>query len=548
VIRSSVALALLAPAIAAAAVPNGMNPIPTDPVRIESGAVSGTRLASGVHAYLGVPFARPPVGPLRWAPPQPIRWTGIWNADRKGPECIQVLRPHDINHYFGEEPTSEDCLYLNLWAPASATMHSRLPVIVFIYGGGFTIGSSGMASYDGEAVARAGAIFINFNYRVGALGFMAHPELTAEQGGHSGNYGLLDQNAVLRWVRANVARFGGDPDKVLIIGQSAGAASVAAHIFSPMSRHLFRAAAMLSGCNYTSDGPSLSQAEQIGLQIQQRLGAHNLQELRDLPADRILAIQTENQVGARVQGVRINGPIVDGWFLPGSKPSLLGSGQVASVPIIASYTTDDIDIAMNPITAATTVSQFQSVARTLYGQDADAFLRLYPVASDADVPRVAHEAARTAGFEAGARYCASAQASQAHAPAYLIQFDRKHPYIPGVRIADQNIATIGAYHTSDVPYWLGTLDRYNELRPTRAWTAWDRRLSAAMVEFLISFADHGQPRASGIAWPAWSAATEQKLVVGERAHVEPLNRDRLEWHARHPLPTPFDTRPSRPRD
>jgi para-nitrobenzyl esterase len=305
---------------------------------------------------------------------------------------------------------------------------------------------------------------------------------------------------------------------------------------------------MLSGCNYTSDGPSLEQAEQIGLQIQQRLGAHGLQELRNLPADRILAIQTENQVGARVQGVRINGPIVDRWFLPGSKQSLLRSGQVAAVPIIASYTTDDIDIAMNPITAVTTVGQFQSVARTLYGEDADAFLRLYPVASDADVPRVAHEAARTAGFEAGARYCASAQTNVAHAPAYLIQFDRKHPYVPGVRIADQNIATIGAYHTSDVPYWLGTLDRYNALRPTRAWTAWDRRLSAAMVEFLISFANDGQPRAPGIAWPAWSAAAERKLVVGDRAQVEPLNRERLEWHARHPLPTPFDARPSRPRD
>jgi para-nitrobenzyl esterase len=540
-------LAFFAPALAMAAPPVGMNRISSDPVRIESGAVAGTRLSSGVHAYLGIPFAAPPVGSRRWAPPQPIRWGGVWNADRKGPECIQVLRPHNINHYFGEEPSSEDCLYLNLWAPAAANARSRLPVVVFLYGGGFTIGSSGMANYDGEQVARSGAIFVNFNYRVGALGFMAHPALSREQGGHSGNYGLMDQNAALRWVRANIARFGGDPDKVLIVGQSAGAASVAAHIFSPLSRRLFRAAAMMSGCNYTSDGPSLEQAEHIGLQIQERLGAHSLEELRDMPADRILAIQTENQVGARVEGIRINGPIIDGFFLPRPKLAMLRAGEVGRVPIIASYTTDDIDIPTNPIASATTVGQFRSIARSLYGEDADAFLSLYPVSSDADVPRVAREAARTSGFETSARYCANAQRSWG-APAWLIQFDRKHPYVPGVRIADQNIATIGAYHTSDIPYWLGMLDQYNMIRPTRAWTGWDRRLSAAMVSFLISFADTGRPRAAGFDWPAWSPDAERKLVVGERASVENLNGERMAWHARHPLPTPFDSRPSRPRD
>ena len=541
------ALALFAPALAMGLPPASMNRIPSDPVRIEGGEVAGTRLPSGVRAYLGIPFAAPPVGRLRWAPPQAERWAGVWNADRRGPECIQVLRPHDINHYFGEEPSSEDCLYLNLWAPGARSGRSRLPVVVFLYGGGFTIGSSGMANYDGEQVARAGAIFVNFNYRVGALGFMAHPELTREQGGHSGNYGLLDQNAALSWVRANIARFGGDPDKVLIVGQSAGAASVAAHILSPLSRHLFRAAAMLSGCNYTSDGPSLDQAERTGLQVQERLGAHSLEELRNIPADRILAIQSENQVGAHVEGVRVNGPILDGYFSPRSKASLLQAGEVSRVPIIASYTTDDIDIAMNAIARATTVEQFRSIARSLYGNAADEFLHLYPVSGDADVPRVAREAARTAGFETSARYCASTQA-RLGAPAYLMQFNRRHPYVPGVRIADQNIATIGAYHTSDIPYWFGTLDQYNSLRPTRAWTAWDRRLSGAMVRLLISMAETGRPQAAGVDWPAWSPNAERKLVAGNDFHVETLDLERMEWHARHPLPTPFDARPSRPRD
>ncbi len=224
----------------------GMTPISGDPVETSGGKLAGTLLPSGVKAYLGVRYAAPPTQDLRWRPPLPARWDGVWVADRKGAECIQVLRPHDINHYFGEEPSGEDCLYLNIWVPPEAKPGSKLPVIVFIYGGGGTIGSSGMAVYDGENVARQGAIFVNMNYRVGALGFMAHHELTQEQGGHSGNYGYLDQNAVLRWVHDNISVFGGDPGKVVLTGQSFGAGSVAAHIFSPLSRGLFRAAAMWS--------------------------------------------------------------------------------------------------------------------------------------------------------------------------------------------------------------------------------------------------------------------------------------------------------------
>jgi para-nitrobenzyl esterase len=518
--------------------------IASDPIRTESGLVAGTRLDSGIRAYLGIPFAQPPVGPLRWRPPAPVRWGGIWNADRLGPECIQVLRPHNINHYFGEEPSSEDCLYLNIWAPAKPA--ARRPVIVFLYGGGFTIGSAGMANYGGEAVASAGAIFVSLNYRVGALGFMAHPDLSREQGGHSGNYGLMDQNAALRWVHANIARFGGDPGKVLIIGQSAGAASVAAHIFSPKSRGLFRAAAMLSGCNFTSDGPSLAEAEKIGTQIQQRLGAASLQALRDLPADRILAVQTESQVGARIEGIRVNGPIVDGDFLPRPKREAIAAGAQAPVPILAAYTSDDIDIPSNPISRAKTLAEFRATARALYGDDADGFLKLYPVARDEDVPRVALDAARTAGFETSASLCARAQGPRASA--WIAQFSRKHPYVPGVRIADQDPATIGAYHTADVPYWLGTLDAYNWQRPTRAWTGWDRQLSDMMLRSLIALAETGKPRVAGLAWPVWSPGAERKLVLGDSALPVPMNSERLEWHARHPIPTPFDTRPSRPRD
>jgi para-nitrobenzyl esterase len=531
--------ALVAATIFSASAQAAMIPIASDPVVTDGGKVAGTQLASGVRAYLGIPFARPPVGPLRWVAPQPMHWEGVWNADRKGAECIQVLRPHNINHYFGEEATSEDCLYLNLWTPASAMPASKLPVIVFIYGGGYTIGSSGMSNYGGEDVAKAGAIFVNFNYRVGAMGYMAHPELSAEQGGHSGNYGTMDQTAALKWVRANIARFGGDPEQVLIMGQSAGAGSVVSQIFSPMARGLFRAAVMSSGCNFSSgglmgDGPTLAEAERTGLEVQKRVGAANLAALRDVPADRILAIQSESQVGVKVEGVRIGGPIIDGYVLPEGKAALLARGAIARVPIIASYNSDDVDQGMNPIARARTMADWQRIAGELYGKDAPAFLALFPVKSDAEVPALARQVASMAGFEQAARQCAVAQAAQGQ-KAWLDLFARKHPYTPGVSIADQDPTTIGAYHTGDIPYWFGTLDTYNSRRPTREWTAYDRDLSAKMLGGLIAMARTGSPETAAMAWPAWSARLERKLVLGDSVTVRPLDGRRLQWLSDHPI-------------
>ncbi len=305
-------------------------PAPTV-VQTSSGVVAGTVLESGVKAWLGVPYAQAPVRELRWKEAQPITWTGTYNADRKMSACIQILRPHNINHYFGEEPTSEDCLYMNIWAPPDATRESRLPVVVFIYGGGGTVGSSGMANYDGAQVARRGAIYVNFNYRLGILGFMAHPELTKEQGGHSGNYGYLDQSAALKWIQQNIAAFGGDPAKVIISGQSAGAGSVAQQIFSPRSQGLFRGAVMFSACNFTSSNTPLAEGEATGLEIQKALEAASLDDMRQVPADRILSIQNEFQLGRSVPGIRTSG-VIDGYFMPDTKAAILAAGGAADVP------------------------------------------------------------------------------------------------------------------------------------------------------------------------------------------------------------------------
>ena len=532
------ASALLASSVAAMAADDGpgdavhvaaMQPIASDPVATSSGAVAGT-LVDGVRAYLGIPYAAPPVDERRWAPPRAVSWQGVRNADRTGPECIQMLRPHDINHYFGEEATSEDCLYLNIWAP-DAKPAAKLPVVVFIYGGGFTIGSSGMPNYGGAAVAKRGAVFVNFNYRVGAFGFMAHPDLTREQGGHSGNYGLMDQVAALRWVHANIAAFGGDPDKVTIIGQSAGALSVAAMIFSPEAKGLFRSATMTSWCNYHDVMPTLAEAEATGAAVQQRLKAGSLAAMRAIPADRILAIQSESQLGANVAGIRIGGPIVDGLVLPDQKPALLAAGRINRVPIIASSNTDDIDILMSPFGHVATLDQYHATAQAAFGADAAAFFKLFPASDDAGAKAMAHQVAHLTGFVSASRQCARDQASLGQ-PAYLDQFARKHPYAPGVHLADQDPATVGAYHTGDIPYWFGTLDIYNSLRRTRDWTPYDRQLSATMMDDLIAFARDGRP---GPDWPAWSARDERETLFGDSVAVRRLDTVRLDWLAAHPV-------------
>jgi para-nitrobenzyl esterase len=493
-----------------------------DPITTTGGRVTGMQLKSGVRAYLGIRYAAPPTRDLRWKPPQPIHWDGVWVADRKGAECIQVLRPHNINHYFGEEPSSEDCLYLNIWTPAGA---KGRPVIVFLYGGGGTIGSSGMALYDGDTVAEHGAVFVNLNYRVGALGFMAHPDLTREQGGHSGNYGYLDQNAALQWIHENIAAFGGDPSKVLLAGQSFGAGSVAAQMFSPLSKGLFRGAAMWSACNFTTSGPVLQTAEQAGLELQHRLGAANLEEMRYVPADKILAQQTESQVGTKVQGVRTP-PLIDGYFTVGPKGPL-----PVDIPIMVSSNGDDLDANMSPLTKAKTVAEYEAVARQLYGADAGKFLSLFPAKRDSQVYAAAHAAARESGMLKASRSCAQKQGGSA---AYISLFSHKHPYSPDVKFADQDPATVGAYHSADIPYWLGTFDAFNLFRVTRVWTDQDLHLSDGMLQGLIHFADTGSPDSADLKWPAWSPRNEQYLSLGDEITATRLQAARMDWLAAHP--------------
>jgi len=499
-------------------------PIPDDPVKIDSGLVAGKLLASGVRAYLGIPYAEPPVRELRWRDPQPVKpWEGVYNADRKPHMCMQWMRAHDLNHYFGEEAPSEDCLYLNLWAPADAEPGQDLPVIVWIYGGGFTQGTANLANYDGGQIAKKGVVYVAMNYRVGSFGFMAHPDLNGEnERGTSGNWGLLDQNAALRWVQRNIAQFGGNPNDVTIMGQSAGGASVSFQQSTPLSKGLIHrvfgmsASAVVPGRGRTS---TLEDGLQAGLEFQKLLGADSLQAMRNIPSDRLLAAQSE-------PGAPRFQPVVDNYFLPAMPIEIFKQGNQSDVPTMLTFMADESRLSLRN---ATNVEEYRTMAADLYGDAVDEFLKLYPVSSDADVPVMAEKAAREGGMETTMRAWALAQKETGDAPVYMTMFSRVHPYVEGVHFSDHNPETVGAYHTGEVPYYLQTMDAYNMFRPTRNWTAYDRDLSDKVSDCLITFAKTGSPSTDAVQWPEYDPNDEKFIEFGDEIRIVDMNTEGLDF-------------------
>jgi para-nitrobenzyl esterase len=468
------------------------------PVRVASGAVDGITLKSGVEAWLGLPFAAPPVRDLRWKPPQPLApWNGTFHADRFAPECLQPLRSPMQNHYFGNEATSEDCLYLNIWAPKAA---KKLPVVVWIYGGGFNIGSASMANYSGEPLAAAGVVRVNLAYRVGALGFLAHPELSRESGQGSGNYGLMDQIAGLKWVQRNIAAFGGDPANVTIVGQSAGSMSVALLQMSPLAKGLFQRAVGMSGSPFGGMlGPvPLAKAEAQGLALQKDLGASSLAELRALPGDRVIAATT------------LRDPIVlDGRVVTGTAEDVFAGNRQSDVPVLIGYTRDET---FRPLSPAADQAALTAAVKERFPDQGDAILAAY---SGTDPARIAADIARdsTVGQQMGA--WAEHQQRYGHAPAYAYLFTRRQPYTAGIAFTDHDPASVGAYHSGDVPYWLRTRESLNLFRMTRTWEPGDVALETEMSGALLSFARTGVPLSPKLGrWPAFDPAKPRLAVLG----------------------------------
>lgn len=477
-------------------------PAPARPVPVDGGLIDGVRLASGVDAWLGVPFARPPLRDLRWRAPQPVAsWKGVFHADRFAPECLQPLRGSQQNHYFGNEATSEDCLYLNVWAPRTAR---KAPVIVWIYGGGFTIGSASMAHYSGEPLARAGVVRVNIAYRVGALGFLAHPALTAEGGGGSGNYGLMDQIAALHWVKRNIARFGGDPGNVTIVGQSAGSMSVALLQVSPAAKGLFRRVVGMSGSPFGGMlGPiPLAQAEAQGVALQKDMGAATLDDMRALPGDKLIAATSPHD------------PIVlDGRIVTGTAEQLFAGHRQNDVPILIGYTRDESFRPFGPI------ADRDALAAAVAGRfpaRSNAILAAYP----GDAGRAAVDIARDSTVGRQMIDWALYQRRYGTQPAFGYVFTRRQPYAAGIRFSDHDPATVGAYHSGDVPYWLRTRDSLNLFRLTRLWEPGDVSLEREMSAALLSFARAGRPVSPAIgAWPAFDPARPRLVQLAPTSQV-----------------------------
>ncbi len=505
--RALLAVLVLAPLLASR--PTQASDPAADPtvVLVEQGLVSGV-VAGGVRAYQGVPYAAPPVGRLRWRPPQaPAAWDGVRPCTAFGPACPQPAGFGE--HQTGLPPQSEDCLTLNVWTAAAGPSEAR-PVLVWIHGGGFTIGASSLPYYDGASLARRGAVVVTINYRLGVFGFYAHPLLSAESGEKvSGNYGLLDQIAALRWVRRNIASFGGDPGRVTVFGESAGSVSVCALMVCPLARGLFHRAIAQSGGvtgidrRLREEWKGRASLEQRGLAVAAQLGASRAEDplaaLRAVPAGRLL--QAAPAEPASFDPERRYGPVVDGYVLPDDPVRLWNEGRQHAVPFVAGSNADDGSVFARPGLVRGEF-MYRVLVQRLYGEDAGEVLSLFPPDREGDPPLTLRRLVTIASFVAPARAMVRDMA-RAPAPAFLYHFTRVNPLAGRLGL--------GAPHGIEIPYVFGNPPR--AIAPEEA----DLALSDAMQRYWIAFAATGAPRVEGLPeWPLYEAATDRHLEFGTR--------------------------------
>src|SRR5215831_15946379 len=341
-----------------------------DRVRIANGTLESNMVAKdGIRSFKGIPFAQPPVGELRWREPQPVKnWKGARNADEFGPRCMQRTGPTS-DYWFRSSGMSEDCLYLNVWTPAKSDKE-KLPVLVYIFGGGFQNGDGSEPRYDGADMARHGMVAVSVNYRTNIFGFFVHPELTKESPHHAaGNYGLLDQVAALRWVEANIAAFGGDPKRVTIAGESAGSVAVSALMASPLSRDLIAGAIGESGAMTSSLPPQpLAELERNGEKFASGAGAMSLSELRAMTAGQIQEATTK-------PAPVFSNPTIDGYFLPKAPLEIYLAGEQAHVPLLAGSNSEELPYQVILGGEKPTVENYRKAVEALYHENADEVLR-----------------------------------------------------------------------------------------------------------------------------------------------------------------------------
>jgi para-nitrobenzyl esterase len=476
------------------------------PVLVESGAVEGVR-KSGLTAYLGIPFAAPPLGELRWREPQPaVPWEGIRRATAFAPACMQtgVSMP-------GEKAplTSEDCLYLNIWTPATAAVE-RLPVIVWIHGGGYKNGATSMPLYWGDQLAKRGVVVISIAYRLGPLGFLAHADLTAESiHKSSGNYGLLDQIAALEWIRRNVGAFGGDPQRVTIAGQSSGAMSVSILMASPRAKGLFHRAIGQSGGLFEplqlAPAYLLANAEQDGRVYASSVGAGSIAELRKLPVTELL----KGKAGS------VSHPVIEPYVLPAAPYDAFSSGAYNDVPLLVGFNADEAR-AFVDVGQVKAVTFAADITRS-FGSLPPPLMEAYPHTTDAQARQARLELERDLRFGWDMWAWARLQVQSGRGSVYFYYFEQRPPFPKG-----SIYEAWGASHFAELWYMFDHLDQ-NAWR----WSAQDRQLAGQMSNYWANFAKHGDPNGDGLPlWPNFNGGMVLRLRNSVAADVLP-NREAL---------------------
>jgi para-nitrobenzyl esterase len=482
--------------------------------RVEKGLLAGTARGR-VVAYLGVPYAAPPVGANRWRAPQPaLPWSGVRRAHAFGANCQQDRTPGNrlgpwTEEYLISGGVGEDCLYLNVWTPASSASE-RLPVLFWIYGGAFTSGGGDVAVYDGTNLAARGVVVVNANYRLGLLGFLAHPELSSEGGGSSGNYGLRDQIAALAWIERNIVAFGGDPSRVTIAGQSAGAASVHDLILSPLAKGLFHKAIPQSGSGMGLWLPRKAEAEAAGLRFTKAAGA-TLAELRALAPEELAEVTRKPEVKAALgDGMRF-GPIADGVVIPEDPAAALAAGRYNDTPVLTGLTQDE-GSAMDPEYRPADAAAYKAALARRYGSFADRFVAVYP----AEQPAVSNPALSRDRGIAATLFWAEGRRKTSRQAIFAYLFTHVEP--------GPDSATYGAFHSSEIPYVFDTLDR----SPGRTFTELDREVAGRLGAYWANFVKTGDPNGAGLPpWPRLDDAG-QVMELGGPFAARPLDPRRLE--------------------
>jgi para-nitrobenzyl esterase len=473
----------------------------SQPVRTNAGMLAGTPASDpAVTVFRGVPFAAPPVGNLRWRAPKPVApWQGVRKAAEFGANCIQqIVEKRDpwTQEFMAHGATSEDCLYLNVWTAASRAGEKR-PVLVYAHGGGFTEGSGSIGAYDGEALAKKGLVVVTINYRLGVLGFLAHPDLTRESDRNaSGNYGLLDQIAALQWIRDNIAAFGGDPSCVTFSGQSAGAMSVHALVLSPLAKGLIHRAVAESG--QLNSPRKLADAEQDGVRFAESKGAKSLADLRALSA---------TEFAARPAAPLRFGPVTDGYVIP-------ADATPADIPFLTGSNADEGGAVPHPTILA---DAYRQGATRRFGDLGERFLALYPAATDAEAQQMQNRSSRD---QARASLYLWAVKREQAGKSKVFTYFFSHP-LPG-----PDIEKYGAFHTSEVPYVFDSLSRSD-----RPFTAADRKLADTISSYWVNFARSGDPNGKSLpVWPAVSADRALTMELGDEVRaIEVADKERLDF-------------------